>query len=190
MTRQEKDGSWSFPAPADNGEAAHLYPGLTFADIALPSTSGGLINLRHLTGKSVAFIYPFMGRPGEPNPPGWDDIPGAHGSTPQALGYNDNIAAFLSEGVQIFGLSGQSQNQQLACSNRLALGFELLSDEGGDLREAMALPVFHDRAGATYLTRITLVIDGGTIQKVFYPVHPPPGDALAVLRFLECAAAT
>jgi hypothetical protein len=48
-------------------------------DIALPTTADRTIS--------------FAGLPGLPNPPGWDDIPGAHGSTPQTEGFRDLIAA-------------------------------------------------------------------------------------------------
>src|SRR5690606_38452146 len=80
---------WPYPAPADDGAADHLTLGLVVPDIELPSTDGGAVSLARLDKGAVVFIYPWTGRPGLPNPPGWDEIPGAHGSTPQALGFQD-----------------------------------------------------------------------------------------------------
>ncbi|MDX5445900.1 MAG: redoxin family protein, partial [Zoogloeaceae bacterium] len=50
--------------------------------------------------------------------------------------------------------------------------FQLLSDEGLKLKTALGLPTF-EVDGMTLYKRMTLVIDGGKIVKVFYPVFPP-----------------
>ena len=42
----------------------------------------------------LMIVYPWTGRPGHPNPPDWDVIPGAHGSTPELEGFRDRAAAF------------------------------------------------------------------------------------------------
>ena len=39
----------------------------------------------------------------------------------------------------------------------------------------------------TLLKRLTLVIDGGQIRHVFYPVFPPDGHAAEVLDWLRSA---
>jgi hypothetical protein len=65
------------PAPADDVGAAHLVPGTRFPDIALPATLGGEINLVTWQGSAIVYVYPWTGRPGLADPPGWDDIPGA-----------------------------------------------------------------------------------------------------------------
>ena len=54
---------------------------------------------------AIVYCYPWTGRPGLPNPPGWDDIPGAHGSTPQAEGFRDLYAGFQQVDAAVFGLS-------------------------------------------------------------------------------------
>ena len=67
------------PAPEDDGAADHLV-GMAVPALALPVTSGGELNLAELaTGRLVAYFYPRTGKPGEPLPDGWDDIPGARG---------------------------------------------------------------------------------------------------------------
>ena len=53
-------------------------------NVELEATSGAPVNPARIIGPAVIFCYPFTGRPGYPNPPNWDHIKGAHGSTPQA----------------------------------------------------------------------------------------------------------
>jgi len=74
----------------DDDGARHLQRGRRMPDIELPTTAGRTVSLARLAGRSIVYCYPWTGRPGEPNPPGWDDIPGAHGSTPQLEGFRDS----------------------------------------------------------------------------------------------------
>ena len=46
--------------------------------LSLPSTSGGRVEL-DAPGRAIFFVYPRTGRPGQPTPEGWNDIPGARG---------------------------------------------------------------------------------------------------------------
>jgi peroxiredoxin len=73
----------------DDGAADHLTSGLVLPDIALPSSRGGMLNLSTRAGAAVVYVYPWTGRPGVSDPPGWDTIPGAHGSTPETEGFRD-----------------------------------------------------------------------------------------------------
>ena len=81
-------------APVDDGGARHLVGGLALPNVALPSTLGGTLNLSAQSGTAVIYFYPWTGRPGLADPPGWDDIPGAHGSTPEAEGFRDTTQLF------------------------------------------------------------------------------------------------
>jgi peroxiredoxin len=67
--------------PEDDGATRHL-PGLRLPDMPLPATNGATVNLARLAGRSVVYLYPRTGRPGQPLPAGWDAIPGARGCTP------------------------------------------------------------------------------------------------------------
>jgi peroxiredoxin (alkyl hydroperoxide reductase subunit C) len=67
---------------------------------------------------------------------------------------------------------------------RLHLPFAILSDEGLKLTRALELPTF-EVAGMTLLKRMALVIDHGTITKVFYPVFPPDKNAEEVIAWLR-----
>ncbi len=80
------EGAWPYPAPRDDGAAGHLVAGVELPDIELPTTTGDRLSLAKISGLSIVFVYPWTGRPGIANPPGWDAIAGAHGSTPRRRG--------------------------------------------------------------------------------------------------------
>jgi len=176
--------NWPYPAPTDDSAAAHLVPGRGLPDMALGATSGGPINLRHLTGRAVVFVYPWTGRPGVPNPPAWDEIPGAHGSTPEAEGFRDHMSRFDALGVRVLGLSTQTSGWQQELAARLALSYPLLSDAGFHFSDELKLPRF-ETGGVSYLERLTLVVRDGLIEHVFFPVHPPHTHAAEVLAWLS-----
>ena len=168
---------------ADRHGAALLVPGLALPQVALRSTAGGTIDLATLPGRAVVFIYPWSGRPGVPNPPRWDDIPGAHGSTPQAEGFRDHHKAFQSAGCEVFGLSTQSTEWQKELALRLRLPFELLSDDAFAFADDIGLPRF-ETGGTSYLSRLTLIIRDGRILQTLYPVTAPAAHAAEVLACL------
>lgn len=168
---------------ADDGRADHLIAGTPMPAIALPSTSGGTVDLSKAAGRAVVFCYPWTGRPGLPNPPGWDDIPGAHGSTPQAMAFRDLHGAFVTRGIDVFGLSAQESDYQRELVARLGLPFALLSDAGGAFWTALRLPTF-ETGGVAYLTRLTLLVADGVLTGRLYPVDPPEGNAAATLARL------
>jgi peroxiredoxin len=173
------------PELRDDGAARHLVAGLTLPDSPLPGTDGSIVSPARVTRKTVLYVYPFTGRPGVSDPPGWDDIPGAHGSTPQAEGFRDHYAAFQRLGVAVYGISGQSTAYQKEFSERVRLPFALLSDERFALQTALSLPVF--QAGAeNYLTRLTMIIEDGRIVRTLYPVPSPATHAADVLTLLGC----
>lgn len=174
---------WPYPAPQDDGGARHLEKGMLLPDIALPSTTGGTISLARQPGLSVVFIYTWTGRPGLSNPPAWDDIPGAHGSTPEAEGFRNLYTAYTATDVEVFGVSVQDTAWQKELAGRLNLPFALLSDADLQLERALRLPAF-ETGGVTYLKRLTLVIEDGRVRRVFYPVHPPDTHAREVLAWL------
>jgi peroxiredoxin len=171
------------PVPQDDGAARHL-AGKTLPDLALPATGGPAVNLAKLAGRSLVYIYPRTGVPGVDAPPGWDDIPGARGCTPQSCGFRDHFAELKALGVaHVFGLSTQDTDYQREAAQRLHLPFPLLSDAALALTHALNLPTF-SVAGMTLLKRMALVIDDGTIVKVFYPVFPPDRNAAEVIAWL------
>jgi peroxiredoxin len=172
------------PIPQDDGAARHL-PGTPWPDVALAATSGAAVNVSTLKGRIIVYIYPRTGVPGVDAPPGWDDIPGARGCTPQSCGFRDHFAELKALGVaNVFGLSSQDTDYQREAAERLHLPFPILSDAGLKLAGAIKLPTF-TAAGMTLYKRMALVIDDGIITKVFYPVFPPDENAQEVIAWLR-----
>lgn len=169
----------------DDGLAANLI-GKKLPDVALASTSGEDVRIQeYSTGRWVLFVYPRTGVPGEAEPAGWDEIPGAKGCTAEACSFRDNLAGIFQAGAEkVAGLSVQSTTYQQEAVQRLHLPYPLLSDENRDLSDALHLPRF-EAAGLTLLSRITLIIDALTITHVFYPVFPAAEHAEQVCDWLE-----
>ncbi len=173
----------NLPAPVDDGAADHL-EGLLLPDISLMSTDGATINLAELTGRWVIYIYPMTGRPDVALPDGWDGIPGARGCTPQSCSFRDHYAELKELNTGVFGLSAQATEYQREARDRLHLPFQLLSDSGLQLKNALRLPTF-TVAGMELYKRLTLIVESGRIRKVFYPVFPPDRNADDVLAWLR-----
>jgi peroxiredoxin len=172
------------PVPQDDGGARHL-TGTKLPDLDLAATDGSEVNLARLKGRTVVYVYPRTGRPGQPLPEGWDGIPGARGCTPQSCGFRDHFAHLKRLGVaQLFGLSTQPTDYQREVAERLHLPFAILSDAEFKLTHALRLPAF-EVAGMTLLKRMAWVIDDGVIAKVFYPVFPPDKSAEEVVAWLQ-----
>src|SRR3954471_8623650 len=174
------------PVPQDDRAARHL-AGAALPDLALPATDGTDVNLARLTGRTVVYIYPRTGRPGQPLPEGWDGIPGARGCTPQSCGFRDHFAELTRLGVaQLFGLSPQTTDYQREAVERLHLPFAILSDAALRLTHALKFPTF-EVAGMTLTKRMTCVIDDGVMTQVFYPVFPPDKSAEDVVSWLQAS---
>jgi peroxiredoxin/catechol 2,3-dioxygenase-like lactoylglutathione lyase family enzyme len=172
------------PVPRDDGGAQHL-TGMKLPDLPLPATRGGAFNLAIIAGRTVLYIYPRTGVPGVELPPGWDDIPGARGCTPQSCSFRDHFAELKELGVDhVFGLSTQDTDYQREAAERLHLPFPVLSDAELKFARALKLPTF-STAGMTLLKRMALVVDDGVISKVFYPVFPPDKNAAEVIAWLR-----
>ncbi len=180
------DVDWSkIPAPQDDGGARHL-TGAAVPDVALAATDGTQVSLAKLAGRVVVFAYPRTGVPGQVSlVDDWDMIPGARGCTPQTCAFRDLHKVMIAAGAsRVLGLSTQDTAYQREAAERLHLPFALLSDERLALTNALGLPTM-DVAGSTLIKRLAMVIDDGTIAKVFYPVFPPDRNAGDVLAWLE-----
>jgi peroxiredoxin len=169
----------NLPVPEDDGAANHLV-GLRIPSITLRATSGIDVALDKLTGTTVFFFYPMTGVPGVPLPPGWDDIPGARGCTPQACSYRDAFPKLEPLVNQVFGVSTQSADYQKELHDRLELPYEILSDQEFKLQSALNLPHFKVE-GRRLNKRLTFIVKDGVIEKVHYPVFPSNKDVDWVL---------
>jgi len=174
------------PVPQDDGGARHL-AGRKLPSMALAATDGSRVDLSKLAGRTVVYIYPRTGVPGQAPPEGWDAIPGARGCTPQSCSFRDHFAELERLGVaHLYGLSTQDTAYQREAVERLHLPFAVLSDEKLELARALELPTF-TAAGMTLLKRMALVIEDGVVRKVFYPVFPPDKNAEEVIAWLQAS---
>jgi peroxiredoxin len=84
----------------------------------------------------------------------------------------------------VFGLSLQSNDHQQDAHARVEPPYEFLSDSERVFTDQLRLPTF-EVEGETFNKRLTLVLEGGQIEHVFYPVFPPDEHADEVIRWLE-----
>ena len=173
------------PVPEDDGGADHL-PGTELPPLPLAVAGGGVFDLREAAtiGTLVAFVYPRTGTPGRPLVPGWDDIPGARGCTPQSCAFRDRHFALERLGATVAGISAMDPAEQVAFAEREALRYPLLNDGPLLLRDELGLPTF-EVCGTTLYKRLTFVARAGRIEKVFYPVFPPDRNAAEVEGWLR-----
>jgi peroxiredoxin len=173
----------NLPAPVDDGAADHL-EGAIVPPVSLHSTSGHEINLAEAAEETlVVYCYPRTGRPGEPLPPGWDEIPGARGCTPQSCAFRDHFAELRALAAAVLGLSAQPLDDQVELAERVGLPYPVLSDPDLRLADALGLPIF-EVAGMRLYRRLTFIARQARIAKVLYPVFPPDRNASDVLSWL------
>jgi peroxiredoxin len=171
------------PAPVDDGAADHLI-GMAVPALTLDSSKGP-IDLAELGARrAVLYIYPRTGHPDREVPAGWDAIPGARGCTPQSCGFRDHAAELAAHGATAAGLSVQTVEEQIELAERIHTPFPVIADPEHRVGAALDLPTF-EFEGVTLYKRVTLVLEGGRITKVFYPVFPPDKNAEEVLAWLD-----
>lgn len=167
------------PVPTDDGACDHLV-GRALPSLGLAATVGPPVDLSTRPGRTVVYAYPRTGQPDHPPGPDWDAIAGARGCTPEACGFRDHYAEISRLGAEVFGLSTQTTEYQAEAASRLHLPFALLSDSELAFSRALELPTFPFE-GQTLIKRLTLILVGGTIEHVFYPVFPPDTHAAQVV---------
>jgi peroxiredoxin len=167
------------PVPEDDGAAAHLL-GLELPSLVLDSSQGPA-NVRDF---EVLYVYPRSGRPGVPMLPGWDEIPGARGCTPQSCAFRDHAAELRELGARVAGLSAQTLDDQIEFAERNRMPFPVIADPKRRLGAALGLPTF-EIEGLTLYKRLAAVAQEARIVKVFYPVFPPDRNAADVVEWLE-----
>jgi peroxiredoxin len=188
------------PVPTDDGAADHL-AGTSVPSVALRATSGASADPAAASAPSpasaptidlasacsqlaVVYVYPRTGGPGQDLPEGWDEIPGARGCTVQNCVFRDHAAGVRQLGAELFGLSAQPFEEQVAFAARERIPYPLLNDSGLALAGALGLPTF-EAAGMRLYRRLTFLARGGRIERVVYPVFPPGSDVEVVLGWLR-----
>jgi peroxiredoxin len=120
-----------------------------------------LPNLGH--GSSVIYIYP-----------GSRSSPDDRGETPmvdavQHRAFRDLQSDIASRHFGIAGVSSESPHGQYACARANRLTHALLADTQCLLARELGLPTF-DLDGTRWYQRLTLIVTGGRITTVFFPV--------------------
>jgi peroxiredoxin len=156
--------------------------------IQLPSTNGSVRLAEFCAERAVLYVYPATGVPGRDpaiDPaPGWDDIPGAAGCTPQSLGFKSAYADFARQGIRVAGVSTQPLAEQKDFAERHQLPFPLLCDEELGLQGALALPTF--KIGSrTFLKRLVLYVEGMRLRDVISAISSPADSAQQMLALLH-----
>ena len=140
-------------------------------DLTLQDDQGQTVRLHDRNAPYVLFVYPK------------DDTPGC---TKEACSFRDNYGAFKAAGVEVFGLSADSDASHTKFREKYNLPFPLLSDPDHQLIEALGAWGEKQFMGKSYLGihRSTFVVGGdGTVQKV-YPNVKPSEHANEILRDL------
>ncbi len=171
------------PVPEDDGACDHLL-GQMLPQLTLESSQGP-VSLRALSQERlVLYVYPRTGRPDQPVPAGWDAIPGARGCTPQSCAFRDHAEELAVLGALVAGLSAQTVDDQIELAEREQIPYPVIADPELKVAAALRLPLFQFE-GVTLYKRVTLVVEGCAIAKVFYPVFPPDKNAEEVVAWLE-----
>lgn len=173
------------PEPVDDGTADHL-AGSTVPSIVLTSTDNEEIDLSMMSSRTVVYAYPMSGPDNTGLPDNWDSIPGARGCSPQHCSLRDHHEDLQALGVDVYGLATQPVDYLRSEVGRLHLPYPLLSDDDLVFADAVGLPRFDvQAAGRVVLKRTTLIISGGVVEHVFYPVFPPHQSAQQVMEWLR-----
>ena len=136
----------------------------------------------------MLYIYPMTGQPGVDLPEGWNSIPGRAGAPPRHAGSATTTPSSRPPAPTPSTVSRPRRTDyQAELAERLGLPFEILSDTGRELAEALDLPTFTAGDQRLY-RRLTLVIADGRIEHVFYPIFPPDEHAGQALAWLSARA--
>ena len=168
----------------DESDVKHLI-NKSIPNIFLPNQDGNLLHLYRLdTFRMVLYFFPMTGRPDRPLPENWNNIPGVKGCTIQTCLFRDNYDEIISLNTVPIGISTQSVEDNKEMTRRLAIPFDVLSDEKLELKTALNLPIFSVN-GKNYLKRFTFIIEKNIIKKVFYPIYSSDKHIGDVLKWLQ-----
>lgn len=175
----------NLPEPENDGAAEHLQ-GQPLPALTLATSDDATVDLSGLgVGRTIIYIYPLTGLPGQDLPDGWDAIPGARGCSTEACDFRDHHADLHRAGaIRIYGMSSQSTAYQAEVVERLRLPFAMISDPTFSFADALRLPTFSAPGHDRLFSRLTLVIRDSVIEHVFYPIFPPNTHAEHVLDWL------
>lgn len=128
-------------------------------DFTLPTDNGSALTLSQLRGKKVVlYFYPK------------DNTPGC---TRESCDFRDEFAQFKTKGVEILGISKDSEKKHTQFKRKYALPFTLLVDANADICEVYGVINKKSLFGKTFLgiQRSTFLIDEkGVIRAIWRKV--------------------
>lgn len=130
-------------------------------DFTATNTNGETVRLKDLRGKKVVlYFYPK------------DDTPGC---TKEACSFRDSFAQFRKQGIEVIGVSTDSEASHKKFTAKYELPFTLLADTDHSIADAYGVYGEKKFMGRTYMgvKRMTFLIDEkGKVRKVFEKVKP------------------
>jgi peroxiredoxin Q/BCP len=147
--------------------------GTVAPNFAANDANGETVRLKELRGKKVVlYFYPK------------DDTPGC---TKEACSFRDALADFKKRGIEVLGVSMDSEASHKKFTAKYNLPFTLVADPDHAIADAYEVYGEKKFMGRTYMgvKRITFLIDEkGKIKKVFEKVKPEE-HAREVLKAFE-----
>jgi thioredoxin-dependent peroxiredoxin len=138
-----------------------LKEGTTAPNFTAKNANGETVRLKNLRGRKVVlYFYPK------------DDTPGC---TKEACSFRDAFSDFKKRGIEVLGVSPDSEASHKKFTAKYKLPFTLLADPEHSISEAYGVYGEKKFMGRTYMgvKRITFLIDEkGKIKKVFEKVKP------------------
>ncbi len=135
--------------------------GTTAPDFKVTNTDGELVRLKDFRGRKVVlYFYPK------------DDTPGC---TKEACSFRDAFADFRKRGIEVLGVSTDSEASHKKFTAKYKLPFTLLADTDHSIADAYGVYGEKKFMGRTYMgvKRMTFLIDEkGKVKKVFEKVKP------------------
>jgi peroxiredoxin Q/BCP len=152
---------------------ALLQTGQKAPDFTARDQDGKTVTLGEYLGRKVIlYFYPK------------DDTPGC---TKEACAFRDNFPNFSETGVEVLGVSVDSEKAHRKFADKYQLPFRLVSDEGKGIVEAYGVWGMKKFMGREYMgtNRVTYLIDEkGNIEQV-WPKVKPETHATEVLEWLQ-----
>jgi thioredoxin-dependent peroxiredoxin len=140
---------------------ANLKEGDKAPDFAVPDADGNVVRLKDLRGKKVVlYFYPK------------DDTPGC---TKEACAFRDSFGKFRKRGIEVLGVSLDSEKSHQKFAKKFDLPFRLLADTDRALSEKYGTYGEKKFMGRNYMgvNRMTFLIDEkGKIKKIYEKVKP------------------
>lgn len=153
---------------------AKLKEGDKAPEFAVPDADGTIVRLKDLRGKKVVlYFYPK------------DDTPGC---TKEACAFRDSFAKFKKRGIEVLGVSLDSEKSHQKFAKKFDLPFRLLADTDRAVSESYGTYGEKKFMGRKYMGnhRMTFLIDEkGKIKKIYDKVKPETHAEEVMAAFSE-----